>query len=262
MMGVNDLAYEFLKTNSTDTLAYITLNRPPVNIINIAMMEELICAFKWAEEAPGSLIVLNAEHKAFCAGVELAEYAGSQAEEMLDTFNRLFITMSAVEKPLVAAVNGVALGGGLEIVLFCDLVIASEKARFGQPEVTIGVFPPVSCYLLPRLLSWPLAMEMLLSGDLFDAARGEKLGLVNKILPEEDFAAGVDEYLKKFLNKSPAVLALAKKAASAGLNRDLTKGLAAIKTIFLNELLQTEDALEGLKALQEKRPPRWRKTAR
>ena len=251
------MSYEFLKTSNSDGLIRITLNRPPVNVLTIPMMEELIRAFKWAQEEPGSLVILGAEHKAFCAGVDVADHTADKVESMIDVFDRLFMAMDAVEKPLVAAVNGVALGGGYELLLFCDLVVVSEKTKMGQPEIAVGVFPPLACYQLPRLLSWPKAMEYLLSGDAFDAVTGEKMGLVNKVLPVEGFDAAVEDYLKKFLNKSPIVLALTKKAAKAGMNKDFVTGLKDIDKIYLKELMHTEDAVEGLQAFVEKRPPKW-----
>ncbi|MEW5921105.1 MAG: enoyl-CoA hydratase/isomerase family protein [Bacillota bacterium] len=252
------MSFKFIKTSNNGGIIRITLNRPPVNVLTIAMIEELINALKWAQEEPGSLVVIGAEGKAFCAGVDIADHTPEKVESMIDVFDRLFMAMDEVEKPLVAAVNGVALGGGYEIVLYCDLVIVSEKAKLGQPEIAVGVFPPVACYLLPRLVSWPQAMELLLGGDAFDAVTGEKMGLVNKVLPVEGFEAGVEEYLKIFLNKSPKILALTKKAARTGLDKDMINGLKAIDHIYLKELMQTEDALEGLKAFMEKRPPNWR----
>ena len=102
--------------------------------------------------------------------------------------------MFEVEKPIVALVNGAALGGGYELVLACDLVVASEKAKLGQPEINVGVLPPVACYLLPHLTSWPRALELLLSGEVIDAARAERMGLVNKVVPADDFVSGCNEF--------------------------------------------------------------------
>lgn len=252
------MSYENLKTKSADGIISITLNRPPLNVLTIQMMEELIEALKWAREEPGSLVVLDAEGKAFSAGVDVADHTPDKVGQMIDVFDRLFETIFSVEKPIVAAVNGAALGGGCEIVLACDLVVASEKAKLGQPEINVGVFPPVACYLLPRLVSWPRALELLLSGEVIDAVRAEQLGLVNKVLPVDDFANATLEYLKKFLAQSPVVLALTKKAAFAGLGKDFMEGIKSIDDIYLNELMKTEDAVEGLNAFMEKRRPVWK----
>ncbi len=252
------MAYQFLKTKSEAGVVTIILDRPPLNVLNIEMMEELIVALKWADEQPESLLAITGEGKAFSAGVDIADHTPDKVDMMIDVFDRLFLTMSEIKKPIFAIVNGAALGGGYEIVLFCDLVVASDKAKLGQPETKVGVFPPIACYILPNLISWPLAMEIILSGDIFDAVRAEKIGLVNKVLPAESFNEGVEEFLKRFSEVSPAVLALAKKAAKAGAGKDFSEGIEAIDWIYLNELMKTEDAIEGLQAFMEKRKPVWR----
>lgn len=252
------MAYQFIKTKSEDGVAAITLDRPPLNVLNIEMMEELILALKWAGDQPDAVVSITGEGKAFSAGVDIADHTPDKVEQMIDVFDRLFLAMSDIQKPIAALVNGAALGGGYEIVIFCDLVVASEKAKLGQPEIQVGVFPPIACYVLPRLLSWPLAMEIILSGDIFDAARGEQIGLVNKVFPADNFPDQAKEFLARFTKLSPAVLALAKKAALAGMGKDFKDGLKAIDQVYLEELMNTEDAVEGLQAFMEKRKPTWR----
>jgi len=247
-----------MKTGSEAGVVKITLDRPPLNVLNIEMMEELIIALRWAGEQPEPLVAITGEGKAFSAGVDISDHTPDKVEMMIDVFDRLFLTMAEIEKPIVALVNGAALGGGYEIVLFCDMVVASEKAKLGQPETKVGVFPPIACYILPRLLSWPLAMEIILSGDIIDAARAEQIGLVNKVIPAESFSEGAAEFLKRFSELSPTVLAYAKKAALAGIGKDFAEGLKAIDRIYLEELMKTEDAVEGLQAFMEKRKPVWR----
>ncbi|KKM12490.1 hypothetical protein SY88_02830 [Clostridiales bacterium PH28_bin88] len=249
--------YEYLKVKSEAGFSSISLNRPPLNVLTISMMEELISALKWATQEPGALIVLDAEGKAFSAGVDVAEHTAEQVERMIDVFDRLFLTMAETDKLIVAAVNGAALGGGCELALFCDIIVASEKAKFGQPEINVGVFPPIACYLLPRLLTWPKALELLLGGEVFTASQGEQWGLINKVIPAESFAGGIKEFLQKFLAQSPVVLTLTKKAVRAGLGKHFHEGLTAIDHIYLRELMQTRDAHEGLHAFMEKRKPSW-----
>lgn len=251
------MSYRYLKVGDEGGITSITLHSPPLNVLTIAMMEELISALDWAKGQPGGIILLNAEGKAFSAGVDVADHTPDKVGQMIDVFDRLFHTMHDIDKPIAAAVNGAALGGGYEVVLFCDLVICSEKAKFGQPEIAVGVFPPIACYLLPRLVSWPRAMELLLSGEIFNAAKAEQLGLVNKVLPADAFNQGAREFLQKFLSMSPVVLALTKKACKAGLNKDFMAGLKSIDHIYLKELMLTRDAMEGLNAFMEKRQPVW-----
>jgi len=251
------LSYEFVKVKNEGGVVNITLDRAPLNVLTIAMMEELILAFKWAQQETGQIILLDAAGKAFSAGVDVADHTPDKVEAMIDVFDRLFLTMDEMEKPIVCAVNGAALGGGCELVIFCDVVVASEKAKLGQPEIAVGVFPPIAGYMLPRLLSWPRAMELLLSGEVIGAAKAEQIGLVNAVLPAENFADGVKEYIKKFLANSAFVLAKTKKAARAGLNKSFVEGLKEIDRIYLQELMSSHDAKEGLAAFMEKRKPVW-----
>ncbi|MDD3653218.1 MAG: enoyl-CoA hydratase/isomerase family protein [Desulfotomaculaceae bacterium] len=251
------MSYESVRIKNEGGIISITLDRPPLNVLTITMMEELIQAFKWAQQEAGQLILLDAAGKAFSAGVDVADHTADKVESMIDVFDRLFMTMFETEKPIVCAVNGAALGGGCELPIFCDIVVASEKAKFGQPEIAVGVFPPIACYMLPKLLSWPRAMELLLSGEVIGASKAEQIGLANVVLPAENFAEGVKNYLEKFLDKSPVVLAMTKKAALSGLNKGFAEGIKEIDHIYLKELMITEDAKEGLASFMEKRKPVW-----
>lgn len=249
--------YQFIKVSNEGGLVSITLNSPPLNVLTIPMMEELADAFVWAKGQPGNLILLNAEGKAFSAGVDVADHTPDKVAKMIEVFDKIFHAMYDNEKPIVGAVKGAALGGGYELVLFCDMVVASDKAKFGQPEIAVGVFPPVACYMLPKLTSLPHAMELLLSGEVFNAAKAEKLGLVNSVLPVDSFEEGLNQFLQKFLTLSPLVLALTKKAVKAGLNKGFVEGLQTIDDIYLYQLMTTADAVEGLTAFMEKRKPVW-----
>lgn len=251
------MSYKFIKTNNVDGLITITLDSPPLNVLTIPMMEELADAFVWAKGQTGSIVLLDAAGKAFSAGVDVADHTPDKVDGMIAVFDKIFHSMDAVEKPIICAVNGAALGGGYELVLFSDMVVASEKAKLGQPEIQVGVFPPLASYMLPRLASLPNAYELLLCGDVIDAARADKLGLVNAVLPADNFAEGVQAFCKKFMSLSPIVLAYTKKAVKAGLNKGFVDGLKAIDDIYLKELMPTADAQEGLKAFMEKRKPVW-----
>ena len=252
------MSYEFVKTSNEDGIIRVTLNSPPLNVITFPMMGELVSAFTWAGKEKGSVIVLDAEGKSFSAGVDISYYTSKEAYNKIVMFEGILEAMHLIDKPIVAVVNGAALGGGYGLVLCCDMVVASEKAIFGQPEVKLGLFPPLACYMLPRLLSWTKAMELLLTGKVFSAEKAEQLGLVNKVLPLEGFAEGVDDYLKQFSALSPVVLALTKKAAKSSVNKEFTQELKDIYNIYLHELMKTEDVLEGVQAFIEKRPPVWR----
>ncbi|MGB9887186.1 MAG: enoyl-CoA hydratase/isomerase family protein [Moorellales bacterium] len=251
------MAYECLRVASQNGISRITLDRPPLNVLNIGMMEELVRALEAAAKEETKVILIDAEGRAFSAGVDVADHKPDKVADMVAVFDRIFHTLDAINKPVIAAVNGAALGGGCELVLACDLVVASEKAKFGQPEIAVGVFPPVAAYLLPRLVGYMPAMELILSGETIDARRAYELGLVNKVVAADNFAAEVEGFLSKFTDKSSVVLALTKKAVRAGLNRDFRSGMEVIDRIYLEELMHTADAVEGLNAFLEKRKPVW-----
>lgn len=251
------MSYKFIRTNNADGLITITLDSPPLNVLTIPMMEELADAFVWSKGQAGNIILLDAAGKAFSAGVDVADHTPDKVNKMIEVFDSIFHSMNDNDKPIVAAVNGAALGGGYELVLFSDMVVASEKAKLGQPEIAVGVFPPLASYMLPRLTSLPHAYELLLSGEVITAAQADKLGLVNAVLPADNFAEGVKQFIQKFMTMSPVVLAYTKKAVKAGLNKGFIEGLKAIDDIYLNELMPTADAKEGLSAFLEKRQPVW-----
>ena len=166
--------------------------------------------------------------------------------------------MDALKVPSIAVVNGSALGGGCELALYCDMVIATEKSKFGQPEIQVGVFPPIAALVFPRMIGRKKALELILSGDIISAQEALALGLINKIAPEASLAEEVNGFIEKFKKLSGIVLKLTKEATLAGLNDDMDQGLKAIEKIYLDRLMKTNDAIEGLKAFLDKRKPTWK----
>jgi cyclohexa-1,5-dienecarbonyl-CoA hydratase len=168
--------------------------------------------------------------------------------------------MDALKVPSIAVVNGSALGGGCELALYCDMVIATEKSKFGQPEIQVGVFPPIAALIFPRMIGRKKAMELILSGDTISAQEALAMGLINKVVPETSLAEEAKGFIEKLKKLSGIVLKLSKEATLAGLNDDMDEGLKAIEKIYLDRLMKTNDALEGLKAFLEKRKPTWKDT--
>lgn len=166
--------------------------------------------------------------------------------------------MDGLKVPSIAVVNGSALGGGCELALYCDMVIATEKAKFGQPEIQVGVFPPIAALVFPRMMCRKKALELILSGDVIGAQEALALGMVNKIVPETSLVDEVNGFIGKFKKLSGIVLKLGKEATLAGLNDDMDKGLKVIEKIYLDRLMKTNDAIEGLKAFLDKRKPTWK----
>ncbi len=161
-------------------------------------------------------------------------------------------------RPTIAVVDGAALGGGCELVAACDLAIASERARFGQPEIKLGVFPPVAAVLLPLVIGDKRARELIITGELIEAAEAARLGLVNYVLPGNELEQKTSELLAGLRGLSAAALELTKKAIDLGRGRSLDSALKEVEDMYLHELMKTYDANEGINAFIEKRKPEWR----
>jgi cyclohexa-1,5-dienecarbonyl-CoA hydratase len=240
-------------------VAKITLDHPPVNIMDIPTMREINAALEALQgDEETKVLVFAAQGKAFCAGVDVRDHTADKVEEMVEVFHRIFRQMWSLEMPTMAAVNGAALGGGCELVTFCDMIIASEKATFGQPEIQVGVYPPVAVVTFPRLMPHMKALELLLTGSVIDAREAERLGMVNKVVPVEGFEEEVSRFLGKLTTLSAVVLRLTKRATLQGLTLGFEEALALSEQLYLERLMKTEDAAEGLQAFMEKRKPVWR----
>ena len=253
------MAFKHIQAELKNGVAYLTLNRAPLNVFNIEMMEEINAYFEdLMKEKSLKLIVIQAMGKAFSAGVDVGEHLGDLVYKMIEVFHRMFRLMDALKVPSIAIVNGAALGGGCELALYCDMVIATEKAKFGQPEIQVGVFPPIAALIFPRTIGRKKAMELILAGETISAQEALALGLVNKVVPEASLTQEVNGFIEKFTKLSGIVLKLAKEATLAGLNDDMDQGLKIIEKIYLDRLMKTNDAIEGLKAFLEKRKPTWK----
>ena len=166
--------------------------------------------------------------------------------------------MAGLEQPTVGVIRGSVLGGGCEVAIFCDMIIASENTKLGQPEIKVGVYPPIAAFILPRLIGRKKALELLLTGDVIDAQEACRLGLVNQVVADDKLEEAADAFVARLSSLSGAVLKLTKKAIYQGVDGDFKDVLAKIEDIYLNEVMKTEDANEGLSAFLEKRAPSWK----
>lgn len=260
-MAITTDNYQHIRFKFDDRVARVTFARQPVNIFNIAMMREINDALnQCAHERELVAIVFDAapDCRAFSAGVAVEEHVEETIFQMLDSFHAIFRNLEQLARPTIAVVDGAALGGGCELVAACDIVIASERARFGQPEIKLGVFPPVAAVLLPRVIGDKRARELILTGELIEAAEAARLGLVSYLLPANELEQKTSELLSKFRQLSAAALELAKEAMDLGRGRSLDSALREVEDLYLNELMKTHDATEGIKAFIEKRKPEWR----
>jgi cyclohexa-1,5-dienecarbonyl-CoA hydratase len=240
----------------SNSIVKITLARPPVNVINMALMAELGAAL---DEARGAqVVVLGAQGKLFSAGVDVGEHKPEMVDAMIHDFHALIRKIWSLEMPTIAAVQGSALGGGMELAMACDFIVASETAKFAQPEIQVGVFPPIAALMLARLIPRKKALEIILTGDAIDARTAERLGLVNVVAPLEEFEGALNAFAARLTKLSNVVLRHSKRAAMLPLNADDDRVLAQIEELYLKELMKTADATEGLSAYMEKRTPVWK----
>jgi cyclohexa-1,5-dienecarbonyl-CoA hydratase len=240
-------------------VARLVLARPPLNIMTVEMMREMAVALERAAGRPGlKALVLSGEGRAFSAGVAIEEHLGDRVTVMLDAFHELFRRLRALTCVTLAAVRGPALGGGAELATFCDVVVAADDATLGQPEIKIGVFPPIAAIHYPRRIGAGRTLSLLLSGDVINAAEAARIGLVDTVVPADRFAEAVESQLARFRARSAAVLHLTKRAVLDSLDTPFEAALGPLEDVYRYELMTTEDAAEGLRAFLEKRTPVWR----
>lgn len=252
--------HNHIKFAVDDRVARITLARPPVNILNIAMMQEINTALdECARQRDLAAIVFDAapDCRAFSAGVAVEEHAHETIFQMLDSFHAIFRNLEQIARPVLAVVNGPALGGGCELIAMCDFVIASDQARFGQPEIKLGVFPPVAAILLPRIIGDRRARELMLTGEIIEARVALAMGLVSRVVSSAELQPEISRLLTLFRGLSAAALEQAKRAIDLGQGRSLDTALKEVEDMYLHELMKTQDATEGINAFIEKRKAAW-----
>ena len=251
--------YNDIRLEREGGVATMVLAKPPLNVLDIAMMEEMneaLVALKG--DATLKALVIRAEGKAFSAGVDISDHTADKVEEMIRIFHDIFRHMHNIHAPIVAAVDGAALGGGCEVVLSSDIVLASERSKFGQPEIQVGVFPPIAAITLPYLTGRQKALELLLTGDVIKAAEAHRIGIVNQVFPVEGFDVAVDEYMVKLAGLSAPVLQLTKRSVTESMDKPFPDAMRVVEDLYMGDLMNTEDANEGLAAFMEKRRPEWK----
>ena len=254
------MKFENILLEKKEGAGKIIINRPPLNILNIETMEEMNRALAELrdDDAVKVVVITAAGNKAFSAGVEVADHLGGKLPRMVEVFDGLFISLVEVDKPTIAVVNGVALGGGCEVVLGCDMAIASEKAILGQPEIKLGVYPPPASVLLPRLIGWRKAFEIILSGDSIDAREAERIGVINKVVPDEELEKAADEFVKRFTSNSGLALTQARRALYRNFDLEFRKAMEVTGT-DATLVMGGENSVEGLTAFLEKRKAVWKR---
>lgn len=240
--------------------AFLSINRPPMNILNISTMQEINNALSSLvdNKEVKVLVISGRGEKAFSAGVDVADHTEEKVEKMLQVFHNIFRNLSKLDQVTVAALKGQTLGGGCEIAIFCDLIIAADNLKIGQPEIKLSVFPPIALLIMPRLVGLKKASELLLTGKIIGASEAERIGLINKTVPLDTFDSELESFIQPITELSLIGLKYSKKGINLGLETTFLEGLKSIEKIYLEELMASEDAHEGLKAFIEKRKPLWK----
>jgi len=257
-MDFRDILYEI-----KDRIAKITLNIPEkMNRLSFETIKEIRNALEISKEDESvRVIVIRANgDKAFCAGGNLSDFGGDSILDSREAFNhfaQLSKVFNGLGKPSIAAVNGLALAGGCGLAIYPDITIASENAKFGLPEINVGLWPCMVSAALPRMIGSKKALELLLTGDLIDAKEAERIGLVNRVVPHDQLEKTVMDLARKLSEKSSAVMRLGKDSFYTMLGMDFDKAVSYLREILVL-IVNTEDCKEGLAAFVEKRKPVWK----
>lgn len=241
-------------------VASILLARPPLNILNLEMMDELSSAFdRFAGDGSVGVVVLeSALRDVFSAGADVREHLPATVERLIKTLERLVLQILMFPRPTVAVVRGKCLGGGMELAMACDFVLAGDGATFGQPEVSVGVFPPIAAALYPRLVGLRRTYDVVLTGRTLTAGEAQSMGFVTSVHADDELEAARESLLHALTSKSRIVLQHAKRASLEGFSVSWEQAVRASSDRYLKKLMGTEDAVEGLNAFLEKRKPIWK----
>ncbi|MFQ5607200.1 MAG: enoyl-CoA hydratase/isomerase family protein [Candidatus Zixiibacteriota bacterium] len=259
MIGGKAMEYQLIQYSDENRIAKITLNSAPLNIMNIRMMEEINDALDHASHSAGLSAILfgGAGEKAFSAGVAIEEHTPELVGKMLTTFHDIFRRLAKTDLVTVARVQGHCLGGGLELAAMCDFVIASDNAKFGQPEIKLGCFPPVAAALFPSLIGRRQAERLMITGELIRAPEAATIGLVTRVCSRDELDDCVDKVVTEITSKSCAVIGLLRRAQPEWRDRFLDD-LGRAERLYLEDLTKLHDMQEGIDAFSEKREPSWR----
>ncbi|HWR35213.1 MAG TPA: enoyl-CoA hydratase/isomerase family protein [Clostridia bacterium] len=251
--------YRYIVFDTSTYVAHITLNNPPYNVLSVPLMKELADAIESLNGRNDiKCILLDSSQRTFSAGISLEDSKADRVFQTLEMFNRVFQAIGEISKPLIVVVNGPAIGSGSELVAFGDMVIATPNARFAQPEVKMGTFPPFAAIMLPQLIGPKKTYELILTGQALTAEEAKDFGFVNRVVPEAELQSTVAEVLTRIGEFSGPVLEMTKKVIGSAMGLPMAEAIKKSQDIYLNQLMALEDSQEGLRAVLEKRKPIWK----
>jgi len=249
----------YVRVNVEQRAATVTLDRPPLNVMNIAMMRQIHQAIVSLSDRCDILVFCGSGEKGFSAGADIADHTPERVGDMLDAFHTIFRELWRGPLITVAAVHGRCLGGGCELATFCDFVVATESATFGQPEIKLGCFPPVAMVTFPHLVGMRAALDLILTGRSISANEAHRLGLVTRVVPDGELDTAIDGLIRDLHSLSPHVLGMARRKLWASDGFDFEGSLESMEDLYLHGLMKTHDAAEGIRAFMEKRRPVWQR---
>jgi len=248
-----------IRIEQTEGVARITLDRPKHNVLDLRMMDELSMAFeRLAADTTLKCVVVYGKGPSWCAGVEVADHKPGVVHSMIAAFNRIFFAMDKVEVPILASVNGFCLGGGMEVAIACDIIVAAKNAFFGQPEIKLGFFPPYAAVRLPHLVGPAKAVEICATGKRYTAEAARQMGLIGTVVENDQLAQETDKLVGEITACSPLILRLNKRAVKEHLGMGMAESMERVSDLFLRTLMKTQDTLEGIASFEEKRKPVWK----
>ena len=257
------MEYKNIKKKKKDGIGYVTMNRPKaLNALNTEVLTELDDVFRAIDKDDEVRVaIVTGEGRSFIAGADIAQMSelnGTEGRDMTIQGQKVMELIESINKPVIAAVNGFALGGGNELAMACDIRIASEKAKFGQPEVNLGIIPGYGgTQRLPRLVGKGMAKKLIYSAEMIDAQEAYRIGLVDEVVPAEELMEAAEKLAKTIMSKAPIAIKMAKVAINNGINTDLTIGVQFEAESYTSTFV-SEDRVEGMKAFVEKRPAEFR----
>ena len=251
--------FRYIQFEIANFIARLTLDHPPHNVLAVPMMREMAEAIESLNgRGDVKAILLQSAQPTFSAGISLEDSRPDRVFQTLDAFTRVFQAMVDISKPVVVVVNGPAIGAGSELVGFADVAIASPKAKFAQPEVKLGVFPPFAAVMLPQLIGPKKTYELILTGEALSADDALHFGFVNKVVPEAELHDHVEALVTRISEFSGPVLEVTKRVIGSSMGLPLKQAMKTSHDLYLNELMNLEDVQEGLRAVIEKRKPVWK----
>ena len=244
-----------IDTARHERVVHLVIKAPPVNVLDGAILRELVKRLGELEsDETVAAVILSGEGRCFSAGASVADHKQDQAEAMLTALAEACLALATFPAPVVAAVHGACLGGAMELISYCDFVVAAPDATLGQPEIKLAFFPPVACHRLPLLTGYQNAAYTILSGENLTADRAQAMGLVQKILPKEEW----NEIDDLFNGLSAPVLRITKQALAGSFDERSTERLETFEELFLSKLYELEDVAEGIASFEERRAPEWK----